>query len=99
MATKPGYVIGEVEITDPAAFQEYAAKVGPTLAPYNARLLVRGKAAGKEGPLPVGTIVVLEFPSLADAEAWYASAAYTDVLPLRQRAANSLVFLVEGEPG
>jgi uncharacterized protein (DUF1330 family) len=98
MAERPGYVIGEVEITDPAAFQEYAAKVGPTLAAYNARLLVRGKASGKEGPVPVGNIIVLEFPSLADAEAWYASPAYKDVLPLRQRAANSRVFIVEGEP-
>ena len=98
MAGQPGYVIGEVEITDPTAFQEYAARVGSTLAAYNARLLVRGKATGKEGPLPVGTIVVLEFPSLADAEAWYNSPAYKDVLPLRQRAANSRVFIVEGEP-
>ena len=98
MATKPGYAIAEVEITDPAAFQEYAAKVGPTLAPYNARLLVRGPARAKEGPVPVGTIVVLEFPSLAEAEAWYHSPAYKEVLPLRQRAANSRVFIVEGEP-
>jgi uncharacterized protein (DUF1330 family) len=98
MADKPGYVIGEVEITDPAAFQEYAAKVGATLAPYKARLLVRGGAIGKEGPAPVGTIVVLEFASLGDAETWYASPAYKDVLPLRQRAASSRVFIVEGEP-
>lgn len=98
MADKRGYVIGEVETTDPAAFQEYAAKVGPTLAPYGAKLIVRGPARAKEGPVPVGTIVVLEFPSLADAEAWYHSPAYKDVLPLRQRAANSRVFIVEGEP-
>jgi uncharacterized protein (DUF1330 family) len=97
MAT-PGYVIGEVEITDPAAFQEYAAKVGATLAPYNARLIIRGKARAKEGPIPVGTIVVLEFPSVAEAEAWYHSPAYTEVIPLRQRAANSRLFVVEGEP-
>jgi uncharacterized protein (DUF1330 family) len=98
MADKPGYVIGEVEVTDPAAFQEYAAKVGPTLAAYNARLLVRGKANAKEGPIAVGNIIVIEFASLADAEAWYASPAYKEVLPLRQRAANSRVFIVEGEP-
>ena len=93
-----GYVIAEVEITDPQAFQEYGAKVGPTLAAYNARLIVRGKAAGKEGSAPVGTIVVLEFSSLADAEAWYNSPAYQEILPLRQRAANNRVFIVEGEP-
>jgi len=94
----PGYVIVEVEVTDPAAMQEYGAKVGPTLAPYHAKLIVRGKASAKEGPIPVGNIVVLEFPSLADAEAWYNSAAYKELIPLRQRAANTRLFIVEGEP-
>ncbi len=93
----PGYVIVEVEVTDPAAFREYAAKVGPTLAAYNARLTVRGKARAKEGPIPVGNIVVIEFPSVADAESWYASPAYAEIIPLRQRAANSRLFIVEGE--
>jgi uncharacterized protein (DUF1330 family) len=93
-----GYVIAEVEITDPQAFQQYGAKVGPTLAAYNARLIVRGKAGAKEGPAPVGNIVVLEFPSVADAEAWYNSPAYQEIIPLRQRAANNRLFIVEGEP-
>jgi uncharacterized protein (DUF1330 family) len=98
MANAPGYLIVEVEVTDPTAFQEYGARVGPTLAPYNAKLLVRGKANAKEGPIPAGNIVVIEFPSLADAEAWYGSPAYREIIPLRQRAANTRLFLVEGEP-
>jgi uncharacterized protein (DUF1330 family) len=98
MATTPGYVIVEVEVTDPAAMQEYVAKVGPTLAAYKARLLVRGKAHAKEGPIPVGMIVVIEFASMADAEAWYGSPSYQAIIPLRQRAANTRLFIVEGEP-
>ena len=94
----PGYVIAETEITNPEAFREYGAKVGPTLAAYNAKLIVRGKAGAKEGPIPVGNIIVIEFPSLADAEAWYSSAAYKEIIPLRQRAANTRLFIVEGEP-
>ncbi|HTT80386.1 MAG TPA: DUF1330 domain-containing protein [Stellaceae bacterium] len=93
-----GYVIVEVEVTDPKAFQEYGAKVGPTLAAHNAKLIVRGKGNAKEGPIPVGNIVVIEFPSLAAAEAWYASPAYKEIIPLRQRAANTRLFIVEGEP-
>ena len=97
MAEKPGYVIVEVEVTDPAAFREYGAKVGETLAAHNGRLIVRGKANAKEGAIPVGNIVVVEFPSLAAAEAWYHSAAYKEIIPLRQRAANTRLFIVEGE--
>ena len=92
-----GYVIVEVEVTDPTTFREYGARVGPTLAAHDAKLIVRGKANAKEGPIPVGNIVVIEFPSLAAAEAWYASPAYKEIIPLRQRAANTRLFIVEGE--
>ena len=98
MATTPAYVIAEVEITDPAVFSEYVAKAGPTLAAYNARLIVRGKARAKEGPQPVGEIVVVEFDSLADAERWYGTPPYRELIALRQRSANTRLFIVEGEP-
>ena len=41
--------IAEVEITDPAGFQNYVAKAIPTLAGYNARLLTRSHPRSKEG--------------------------------------------------
>ncbi|MFI4949052.1 MAG: DUF1330 domain-containing protein [Alphaproteobacteria bacterium] len=98
MPKTPAYVIAEVEVTDPATFGDYAAKAGPTLAAYNARLLTRGKAHAKEGPAPAGNIVVIEFDSLADAERWYTTPPYNGLIPLRQRSANSRLFIVEGEP-
>ena len=94
----PAYIIAEVEITDPAVFNEYVAKALPTLAAYNARLIVRGKPQAKEGTQPVGDIVVLEFDSLADAERWYSTPPYREAIPLRQRSANTRLFIVEGEP-
>ena len=98
MAEKPAYVIAEVEITDPAAFQEYVAKAVPTLAEYNARLIARSHPNRKEGTAPVGEIVIVAFSSLADAERWYGSPSYKVCIPLRQRAANTRLFIVEGEP-
>jgi uncharacterized protein (DUF1330 family) len=98
MPKTPGYVVGEVEITDPAGFQDYVGKVGATLAGYDARLIIRGEPRAKEGPIPVGTIVVIEFASVAEAERWYHSPAYSEIIPLRQRAANTRLYIVEGEP-
>jgi len=95
---RPAYVIAEVEITDPAGFQDYVAKAIPTLAGYNARLMTRGKPRSKEGTAPVGDIVVVAFDSLEEAERWYHSAAYGEAIPLRQRSANTRLFIVEGEP-
>jgi uncharacterized protein (DUF1330 family) len=92
------YLIAEVEITDPATFQDYVAKAGPSVAAHNGRLLVNGKARAKEGTHPVGNVVVIEFPSMDAAERWYGSPAYKDAIPRSQRSANSRVFFVEGLP-
>jgi len=95
---RPAYVIAEVEITDPAGFQDYVAQAIPTLAGYNARLLTRAKPRSKEGTAPVGDIVIVAFDSLEEAERWYHGAAYGAAIPLRQRSANTRLFIVEGEP-
>lgn len=95
---RPAYVIAEVEVTDPAVFQEYVAKAVPTLAGTGAQFLARSKAHGKEGTAPVGDIVMLRFDSLEEAERWYHGADYSGAIPLRQRSANTRLFIIEGEP-
>jgi len=99
MPNKPAYVIAEVEVTDPTVFQDYVAKAGPTLGPHQAQFLARSKAVSKEGTAPAGEIVVLRFESLEAAERWYNSAEYSAAIPLRQRSANTRLFIIEGEPG
>jgi uncharacterized protein (DUF1330 family) len=98
MPSKPAYVIAEVEVTDPATFQDYVAKAVPTLGPHKAQFLARSKAVSKEGTAPAGEIVVLRFDSLEEAERWYHSQEYADAIPLRQRSANTRLFIIEGEP-
>jgi uncharacterized protein (DUF1330 family) len=95
---KPAYVIAEVHISDPTAFAAYVAKVPATLAPYHARYIVRGKPEVKEGAAPQGVYVMLAFDSLADAEKWYSTSPYADLIPERQKSAKSNVFIIEGLP-
>ena len=40
--TPPGYIIAEVEVTDPATMQKYGDKVSETLAPFNHHYVVLG---------------------------------------------------------
>jgi uncharacterized protein (DUF1330 family) len=58
-------------------------------------LVVYGALEAVEGRPPDGAIV-LEFPSVADAKAWYNSPAYQKALPHRLKAANYRAFIVEG---
>jgi uncharacterized protein (DUF1330 family) len=92
----PGYVIAEVEVTDPAAMQQYGAKMPETLAPYNHTYLIRG---GKTQPLegePPKTILIMAFDSAEKAREWYDSPAYQAVKPIRQSAAKTRIFIAEG---
>ena len=94
---KPAYVIAEVEITDAAVFQEYVTKAVPTLAAANARILARNQPQAKEGTAPVGEIVIVAFESLEAAQRWYDNSPYSDMIAIRQRSANTRLYIVEGE--
>jgi uncharacterized protein (DUF1330 family) len=94
--TPPGYVMAEVAVTDPATMQQYGEKVPETLAPFNHHFVVRSdKTQSLEGEPPNG-IVVIAFDSVEKAREWYDSPAYTAIRPVRQRAAKSRIFIVEG---
>jgi uncharacterized protein (DUF1330 family) len=91
------YVIAEVEVTDPATYEEYRKRVPAIVAQYGGKYLVRGGAVeSKEGGWNPKRLVVLEFASLEQARKWYHSPEYAPVLALRLKAARSKMVLVEG---
>ncbi len=94
----PGYVISEVDVTDPDTFQKYAQQVAPTLAPYGGHFLARGgKILPVEGPAPT-RVALIAFDSAEQAKAWEDSPAYSAIRPIRQSSAKSHIFIVEGLP-
>ena len=93
----PAYVIVEVEVTDPAAYDVYRKMVPASLAAYGGSFVVRGGACETlEGSWQPQRIVVLEFASVARAKEWWASGEYQVAKALRQRAANARMIVVEG---
>ena len=97
-AKKPAFVIAEVDVLDADAFKAYAAKVPNTLKPYDARIIIRGKPDSREGEPPKGIIVAIEFGSLEDAQKWYSNPPYSQLIPDRQKSANTRLYIVEGLP-
>ena len=92
------YVISEVEPRDAALFARYRDLAAASIAPYGGRYIVRGGAAELlEGAPAVKTLVIVEFPDMARAKQWYASAEYAPALAIRRAGAleRRLVF-VEG---
>lgn len=100
-AVKPGFVIVDVDIKDTAAYQEYRQRAPATVARHGGRYIVRGGTVTHVEPgWDIDRFVVLQFPSLAAAQAWYASPEYQAILPIRQGATRSRMAFVEGlDPG
>jgi uncharacterized protein (DUF1330 family) len=97
MKTAPGYVVAEVEVNDLPMMQKYGEKVPETLARFNYHYVIRSsKIQSLEGEPPKGGIVVIAFDSVEKAREWYDSPAYAAIRPIRQSAAKSRIFIVEG---
>jgi len=74
----------------------YAKDVPATLAGHEAKVRVLyGPHEDLEGAPTEGT-VILEFPSIAAAKAWYESPAYREVREHRFKGATYRVTLVQG---
>ena len=92
-----GYIIAEVNVTDPVRYEEYRRQVLATVEAYGGAFRVRGgRSEGLEGAPPAGRLVVLEFPTYEQAKAWYDSPEYAGPKALRQATSDGRVLLVEG---
>jgi uncharacterized protein (DUF1330 family) len=88
--------IREGAIVDADAMAKYQS--GNRSAPPNPDMKVHTVYGGMETVEgePADGIVVLEFPDMAAAKAWYYSEDYQSRIPFRQQAAPYRAFLVEG---
>ncbi|HPI92374.1 MAG TPA: DUF1330 domain-containing protein [Deltaproteobacteria bacterium] len=91
------YVIVQVEVTDPDRFGNYLKETPRVMERFGGRYLARGgETVTLEGDGRPGRVVIIEFPSLKDAEAWYGSEDYRRIKGLREGAATGTIVAVEG---
>ncbi len=93
----PAFLIAEVEVTDPVAYEEYKKLAPAAIAAYGGRYVVRGGASETlEGPPQTKRLVVLEFPSMDKARTFYHSPEYTAARAKRANAGSARFVIVEG---
>ncbi len=93
------YVINDMEVTDPALLDEYKKLSPATVVQYGGRFLARGGAMEVlEGAWQPKRLVILEFPSFAQAKAWVNSPEYAPARRIRQQASRSNLVVVDGVP-
>lgn len=96
----PAFAIGHLTaVSMGPEIAQYLERIDATLAPFQGRFRVHGAQAECVEGQWAGDIIVIEFPDMEKARAWYRSDAYTAILPLRSRNSTGNIILIEGVPG
>ena len=90
------YIVAMIDVHDPDLYAEYAAQVAPVLARHGGRYLVRGGAPVPLDGAPFKRVVVMEFATEDDAQAFWTGEAYAPIKAMRERAAHTDAAILPG---
>ncbi len=92
-----GYIVGTLDVHDPDHYGSYTPHTPGIIAQYGGRFIVRGgEVEHLEGEPPKSRNVIIEFPSVAQAKAFYESPEYAKIIGIRHTATTGNFFLIEG---
>ena len=94
----PAYALFDnLAVHDLDALERYKRETAPIVERHGGRYVVLGGQVDVvEGDWRPTYLVMIEFPTLADARRWYASKEYRDLRALRLAATRSTGVIVEG---
>ena len=93
------YMIGALDVHDVEKFKKYSEGAARTSRANGAEVLAVGTPLAHEGCAPASTMALLKFPDQAAFDAWYNSAEYLEVKPLRFESGTSRIFVtLQGLP-
>ncbi len=93
------YIVARIEVTRPEQYREYVLRSPKVVAQYGGRFLVRGaEIQTLEGPAETRRIVILEFPSVERARAFWDSPEYQRLRKYRDGAGDAQFMLLDGYP-
>jgi uncharacterized protein (DUF1330 family) len=91
------YVIYQGEVFDPERYEQYKVRAAESIAAAGGWYIVRGGDVDVlEGDPPAGRTVVIEFPTMQAARAWYDSETYAAARAMRAGAARARMYVVGG---
>jgi len=92
-----GYILMDLEITDPDGFREYIKLAGPSVSQYGGKVLVGGAFSDiLDGDWKPRRLSIAAFDSVEQVKRWYDSPEYAPAKALRLKVANAKVIVVPG---
>jgi len=93
----PAYLIARVNVTDAKKYEDYKKLSPAAIAAYGGKFLSRGgKVETVEGETETRRVVIVEFPDMEAARAFYDSPQYRKARAAREGAAEAQFIIVEG---
>jgi len=93
----PAYIVADMNVTDPAGYEEYRRLAPAAIAKYGGRYIARaGETAILEGDWTASRLVVIEFPSIGKAKEWYDSPEYRAAREVREGKGKFRMVVTEG---
>lgn len=95
----PAYIVARVAITDLEAYREYMRHTPRVIQEFGGRFIARGgEMLTLEGPQESLRLVLIEFPSLDQAKAFYSSPEYKRTKRLREGGGTAQFVAIDGYP-
>jgi len=94
----PAYVIGQLHIHDPDAYQDYLDGFMPSFQRHGGELLATSRSETEilEGSWAMPRTVIMRFPSVKDAKAWHDDPDYAELVKIRHQTASTNLVVVDG---
>ena len=94
------YVIVDVDVQDPQRYVRYKDMAKPIVESFGGKYLARaGRTETLEGDWAPKRLVILEFPSIEQAQLWLNSEEYREARQLRHDTARTQMVVIEGYSG
>jgi uncharacterized protein (DUF1330 family) len=91
------YIVSDVTTKNAAAIEIYRTRASASIAKHGGRYLVRrGTVDVLEGEWQPRQLIIVEFPDMERARAWYRSPEYALALEVRDEAFTRNLILVNG---
>jgi len=91
------FLVSDVTVRDGDAFQEYRTRAAASITQHGGKYLARGGGIEPlEGTWRPRNIIIVEFPTIEQARAWYRSPEYALALEVRDEALSRNLILVDG---
>jgi uncharacterized protein (DUF1330 family) len=95
----PVYSVAEIDVTDQAAYSTYLPKAQAAIKSAGGKVLAAGSTiTAVDGEPPKSRVVIQQWDSLEKFQAYRNSAAFKDLIPVREKVAKFRTFVVEGVP-